>query len=149
MNTAPIPLMYYFGPWDSAGHSLHLESGAHPRPIADSFPWSPAGYDIDGKLQPSADAPDHRINRASGVLSTVGHAQTEGEALLHYRDGWTALAFWDRSVDARASSNSTYFAEGVYSFEQMVELASTRFAKRWDRHKDRFQVKLLPALSAI
>ena len=29
--------------------------------------------------------------------------QTQGEALLYHKQGWTAISFWDRSVDERGS----------------------------------------------
>jgi hypothetical protein len=90
-------------------------------------PWK--DWEIDGKLQP-------------GCFYDRGcweHGrENEGEALLHHKDGWTALSFWDRSVDHRGACNSTYLAEGTFTFEEMVELAKTRFAARWSLMK--FQV---------
>jgi hypothetical protein len=119
--------MFYFGPWDRSGHYLHHEGG---RSVRDhergSLPWheySPCNG-IDCCLQP-------------GCVWNNGiwkHGpEIEGHALLHHRDGWTALSFWDRSVDTRGGCNSTYFAEGSFSFDEMVALAKERFAYRWNK----------------
>jgi hypothetical protein len=108
--------MLYFGPWDRAGHYFFDEHGR--RSMGHRFcPWTEG--QIDGKLQPQE-------SRASGKY------QVEGVALVHHKDGWTALSFWDRSVDRRGNCNSTYFAEGIYGFDQMVSMARVRFAKRWE-----------------
>lgn len=127
------PFMVYFGPWERAGHFLHDESGFRldSREL-NALPWKE--WDIDGKLQPGC-FPHPRDGRweHSGP-------ENEGEALLHHKDGWTALSFWDRSVDTRGACNSTYIAEGVFTFEQMVEMAKARFAERWNRM--RFAVTL-------
>ncbi len=124
------PRMFYFGPWDRPGHFLFDEAGRTQWDSPPNFPWR-GGHGIDGVLQP-------------GCVMKRGHWQNgienEGEALLHYRDGWTALSFWDRSVDHRMACNSTYFAEGTFTFDQMVEMAKTRFAMRWE--KMNFDVRL-------
>lgn len=118
------PTMFYFGPWDSAGHHLYDENGRSVRNRG-SFPWNEwdSANGIDGKLQPE----------------TEGYYQVEGVAAIHHKDGWTALSFWDRTVDTRYGCNSNYFAEGVFTFDEMVEMAKTRFAARWD--KMNFEVK--------
>lgn len=105
--------MFYFGPWDRPGHFLVGEHGSHV-PYKNECPWTPD--QIDGILQPK-------------------DSQAEGRALLHYKDGWTALSFHDRSVDTRGGCNSTYFARGVLTFDEIVLMAKTRFAERWERMK--------------
>src|ERR1700693_4562864 len=76
--------VYFFGCMRGPGHYLH--SNPSPRGLTErralcaierSNPW---GYKIDGKLCPAG-------------------AQVQGRALVHHKDGWTALSFWDRSVD--------------------------------------------------
>lgn len=114
------PRMFYFGPWDRAGHFFFDENG---RSVSD-YPRYPVPWQaVDGVLQPKCDPKDpYRIRE-----------EVEGEALLHHKDGWTALCFWDRSVDKRGACNSNYFAEGTFTFEQMVEMAKRRFSERWGR----------------
>ena len=121
------PRMYYFGPWGEPGHYLFDESGCWAHRAEALIPWNGK---IDGVLQ---------VNAEKGY-SRKASEEPEGVALLHHKDGWTALSFWDRSVDTRGACNSTYFAEGTFTFEQMVEMAKTRFAPRWNTMK--FQVTL-------
>jgi hypothetical protein len=114
--------MFYFGPWDCAGHSFFGEGGTRPLQYeAEHMPWGKRWlWKIDGGLIPNKDYSD------------------EGKAHVTHGNGWTALSFWDMSVDTRPASHSTYIAEGDFTFEQMVEMASRRFAVRWNRMK--FQV---------
>jgi len=126
----PWPIMFYFGPWDDSGHYLFSEDGASAHREEDQLPWTGA---IDGVLQPGCYLDRCRWQHRG--------PQNEGEALLHHKDGWTALSFWDRSVDKRMGSNSNYFVKGIFTFEEMVLMASDRFAKRWNVMK--FQVTLM------
>lgn len=128
----PKPVMFYYGPWEQPGHFLFDEAGfkVGHNPI----PW---GYSIDGVLQPGCYLDRCRWEHRG--------PQNEGEALLHHKDGWTALCFWDRSVDERMGCNSNYFAKGIFTFQEMILMASTWFAKRWNVMK--FQVKLVKDVS--
>ena len=60
-------------------------------------PW---GYEVDGTLQPAR--------------------RTEGRCLLHRRGGWTALAWWDCSMDTRPGSCSAFLMRGEHDFDAMV-----------------------------
>lgn len=125
--------VYYYGPLDAPGHQFFDESGSKVYSNdKKGLPWKE--WDIDGKLQPGC-SPHPRDGRWEHAGPEI-----EGEALLHHKDGWTAISFWDRSVDPRGACNSTYIAEGTFTFEQMVELAKTRFAARWSKMK--FEVRL-------
>lgn len=117
------PRMFYFGPWGEPGHHFFDEHGMWAHKEEDAIPW---GHSIDGCLQPGCKRGEN------GHWDHYGDPETEGMALLHHKDGWTALSFWDRSVDNRFASNSNYFAEGIFTFGQMVEMAKTRFASRWN-----------------
>jgi hypothetical protein len=112
--------MFYFGPWNGkGGHRLRDEQGFMVlQQHRVGVPWN--DWHIDGKLQPDL------------------AMQPEGKAAMHWKDGWTALSFWDRSIDGQMMSSSTYLAQGTFTFEEMVELARTRFAERWNKMK--FQV---------
>src|SRR6185503_6006072 len=92
------------------------------------------GY-MDGGLQP------HNCGRFErGLPCYAGTCADYGKALVHHKDGWTALAFWDSSVDKRIGCVSVYVAQGEFTFDDMVEMAKTRFAKRWN--KMQFTVEL-------
>lgn len=58
-----------------------------------------------------------------------------GIAALHHENGWTALAFWDRSGDSRGNSNSVFIAEGEHSFAAMKQIAAEHFPRLWERCK--------------
>ena len=128
--------MYYFGPWDRPGHYLHDEHGYSRGRAEGAMPWTLG--QMDGDLQP------HFANCAKTPTYPDRHCNCpcgkEGPALIHHKDGWTALAFWDRSVDKRGACCSVYLAEGAFDFDQMVALARTRFAVRWNKMS--FQVTL-------
>lgn len=128
--------MFYFGPWDRAGHSLVSEIGHSVYGSAlGTFPWTDG--EMDGQLQPHFK--DCRMRGSSRYCECPGGP--EGKALLHYRQGWTAISFWDRSVDKRNACNSSYFAKGTFTFDEMVEMAKRRFAIRWN--KMNFEVTLI------
>jgi hypothetical protein len=116
-----MPRAYYFGPWSQAGHHLYGRGGSSAYHAEQMIPWS----SIDGELQPHRES----CRRDSGYCGCG--SGPEGEALLHHRNGWTALSFWDRSVDRRGNCNSTYFAEGDFSFNEMVAIAKAQFGERW------------------
>lgn len=125
--------VYYFGPLVESGHFMFREGStyrvaSYERP---PIPWK--DEEIDGSLQPGAPNPQDRLQRRTRPMR-------EGEAALHTKDGWTALSFWDFTVDKRPGCSSTYIADGVFTFDQMVELAKARFSERWN--KMRFEVRL-------
>lgn len=68
-----------------------------------------------------------------GGLAPKLAAQTEGVAKLHHKGGWTALAFWDRSGDERGNSNSVFFFEGTWTYEQALELAHKYYPESFER----------------
>lgn len=132
------PKMFYFGPWDQSGHYLCDEHGRRVRlEHRGAFPWNENGVTgmpmIDGALQP---------RKPSEYRHSKGEELPQGVAALHYLNGWTALCFWDRSVDKRGACNSNYFAEGIFTFDEMVAMAKTRFAYRWN--KMAFEVVPIP-----
>jgi hypothetical protein len=123
-----MPKMFYFGPWQQAGHYLVNEwgSGVYGERKG-NFPWSEG--QIDGRLQPHF--PDCAKKRGYSYCG-CGNGP-EGIALIHHKSGWTALSFWDRSVDPRGACNSNFFAEGTFTFDEMVAMAKHRFEFRWKK----------------
>lgn len=61
--------------------------------------------------------------------------QVQGQALVHYSAGWSAMAFWDRSEDDRENSCSVFILEGTHSFPEIVRQAQEHFPEVWDRMK--------------
>lgn len=95
--------MYYFGCWEEPGHYLVDERMR-------SVPWElcPVGYEIDTGFCPKG-------------------PEIEGKALLHFVNGWTILAFWDRSVDTRGKCNSAFLWEGKHEFDEMLAESKKKF----------------------
>ena len=117
--------VYYFGCWRDSGHYLKHPGGSSVHSADEKVrPWKM----IDGCLPPARrDRPDRR--GYARVLKEAG----QGKAALHYKDGWTAIAFWDRSVDKRGASNSAFFVRGTHSWEDAVRIARKHFPSVWKR----------------
>lgn len=109
-------------PFDIDDGQLFGPDGCTGRRQIEQTPW---GNKIDGTLCPQ------KINQAEGV---VAHDQ---------KDGWTAIAFWDRSVDSRFGSNSAFLIHAEVSAEEAWRLAKERFPQVCARFK--FPIKLLSA----
>lgn len=129
--------VYYFGTWGAPGHYLWTPDGRTPWDVQRALPWR---Y-LDGPL---AGDPALEDPRQPGRWD--GEHQPEGRACLHHRDGWTALAFWDRSCDSRAGSSSAIIARGEHSAEEMFALFERSFPAVWRRISAAFEV-VLPASS--
>jgi hypothetical protein len=127
-NDDTFPEVLYFG-CGNHGDAGHYFWQSDTRSFDDhtaktSLPWKT----VDGTLCPYA--------RKHG--STPRKQQIEGLAAVRHEDGWTALAFWDRSADRRFGSNSVFIAQGTHDFARMVELAKFYFPRTWERF--RFEV---------
>ena len=107
--------IFFFGKWDSGnGHVLH----------------NPRGYCYHGD-KPS-DFPVREGVLDAGLLP--GHLPEEqGKATFFHINGWTILAFWDRSGDKRGNSNSTFLLRGTYTFEEAKNYAKEFFPKLFER----------------
>ena len=113
--------VYFFGCWNGrAGHYLFDPRGASYRHNG-LIPWT----NIDGSLCYGAD------EKGDADI----HRQVEGEAKLHHLDDWTALAWWDRSVDARYGSNAALFAKGTHTFDDMIHIMRNWFPSIMARFK--------------
>jgi hypothetical protein len=112
--------VYYFGCWEDVGHYMRSSSSDRSlescRAEHDFMYTNPWGTNIDGGLCPKG-------------------PQNEGAALVHQKDGWTALSFWDRSVDSRLGSNSNFLAEGTFDLAQMIAIAKEHFPTVMERIK--------------
>ncbi len=123
--------VYYFGAWGMAGHYLWTPDGRDAWEARRALPWP----EVDGVLAGDpALADPHRRNHWST------DSQPEGRARLHHRDGWTALAFWDRSCDTRHGSNSVIIARGERDAAEMLVLFEQHFPAVWARINARLKV---------
>ena len=119
MEFLPVPHVLYFGCLGGTGHHLWQPPGIgfHAHRV---LPWE----SVDATLPPQK-------NPSKGMYSAIEAPQ--GHASLRYKDGWTALAFWDRSVDTRSGSNSNFFVRGDHTFDEMVKIAKDAFPRVWSR----------------
>ncbi len=94
--------VYFFGCRGRPGHYLQRADGYHEHWSKRPVPWTD--------------------NELDTYLAPKGRPQKQGPALVHHRNGWTALAFWDRTGDGRGNSNSAVIAEGTHDFGAMVTI---------------------------
>lgn len=120
VSPAPAPpsgRMYYFGCNRDVGHDLWTSDGRSANVYTDT-PW---GRDIDSAL---VYGPQLRRYKFRHVESAQ---QQQGAAKLTHEHGWTAVDFWDRSVDPRPNSHSVFAKAGTHSFEDMMAWAKAAF----------------------
>lgn len=118
----------YFGCLFGQGHYLHGTSGPESRSPTLHMPWGL--HELDTTL-----CPDYAPSGKSVAVRLLASHQEPYRALLHHRKGWTAVSFWDRTSDTRFNSNSTFVAEGDFSFEDMLAMARTRFRTVMERYR--------------
>ena len=108
---------YFFGCWSAnhKGHYLHLP-----------------GHVFTGR-ECWNDLPREWQHQLDGTLCPRDPEQIEGMAALHHLEGWTALAFWDRSADHRPNSNAVFLAFGEHDFQAMLALLAQQFPKVTER----------------
>jgi hypothetical protein len=125
---------YYYGCAGEPGHCWWSSGLATRRPnyraMVNKFPR--IGCRIDGGLCPGS---------IEGKPYDRTRPEREGEAHIHHIDGWTVLAFWDRSVDSRGGCNSNFVARGTHDYATMRAIAEAQFPTVWKRF--RFELKLI------
>lgn len=106
---------YYYGCREGTGHYLWDDQGRRlfDHNVPNDFPVK--SYALD-----------------SGFLPPQ-QPETQGVASLVHVEGWTILAFWDRSVDTRHGSNSSFVLPGTLTFEEAKELSMLKFPWVWSR----------------
>lgn len=122
-----VPGAFFFGcargVWGErhAGHHLYEPGGRKVHwddPLANGHGIGPFGK-VDAALAPR---PRGRYSEAP-----------QGHAELHHRDGWTALAFWDRTGDSHPNSNSTFIFDAELDFAGALAAARSAFPELFDR----------------
>ena len=117
MKQEAPPKMLYCGCHGDSGHYVWRENGERVRwGLADKEqPWGKA---IDGGIQP---------------LARGGYHVPNGVARYTQEHGWSALSWWDNSIDTRPGSHSTFVIEGVHSAEFVLVSARIRFPWVFER----------------
>lgn len=112
----------YFGCIDRPGHHLH---GLVSQGTA-SYAWLGVR---ELRLQELFGGIDAKLC----WNSSHRHIQDEGRAFITHQGEWTALAFWDRTIDHRPGSNSAFFVQGRLTFSQMIRVIRHCWPKVWAR----------------
>ena len=105
----------YFGCWAETGHYLRNADGTH---AAGDYRL------LDGPYCP------HEQGR---YASSLDKRQPQGLARLTLEDDRTVLSFWDRTVDRRGGSHSTFLLPPGSYFEEAVAAARASFPSIWTR----------------
>lgn len=137
----PDAVRFYF-------HGIWSDSGHHWRPakryLADKTPYAPTGC----PFAPRGESVDGTLCRYPVTMRDTWNRdyraeQIEGLARLHHKDGWTAVAYWDRSSkDTRYGCNTAFVAEGLHSFDRMLDLARHHFPHVIARTVGKFEIRL-------
>jgi hypothetical protein len=119
-------IVVYFGCWDRVGHGLHLPGGRRP--------------DRDDPILGLNNAGPFK--RLDGTL-TPRETTKQSAAAIHHRDGWTALAMHDYTVDHRGASNSAFVMDSDLSFEHAYAHALQAFPGVMKRIYDAAPIRLV------
>lgn len=123
--------MIYMGCFGSTGHFL-WDTNLRQIPPSD-FAALERELGIWPSLLDMRYAPGVSIDARRGVRCT--EPQIEGRARVSRLNDWTILSFWDRSVDRRENSNSTFAMRGHFGFAQAVAKARSAFPRIWSRYE--------------
>ncbi len=122
--------VYHYGCVERVGHFLR---GPGPS-LRDA-------YDMERELDRAFDTYDLAPGRREYGNHVRSEDQVEGHATIKHAGGWTAMSFWDRSVDVRHGSVSTFFARGTYGPAAMLDVCRRAFPMVWERFK--FEVRVV------
>lgn len=115
---ALIEATVYFGCWQQVGHYYWLRGMWKASGFAARYdgltPW---GASVDGGLFAKGTGP-----------------RGEGVAAIVHKDGWTAFAFEDRSVDTRGGSWSIYCIPEVLGWHDALSVAREAFPEVFARY---------------
>lgn len=120
------PPVLYFGCVDRAGHYVWLPGGQ--RWAERGTPWKDFLTYTDGKWAPP-------------------ESQREFVAHVHhlFTGQITLLSYWDRTVDQRQQSSSTFLALGELTYDEMAALAEESFPDVWSRAAGQIRLTEEPA----
>lgn len=114
--------MFYFGCWGSPGHFPFMKGGHHSREYA-NWPksiWPRIDAGFCKRLPKSWDESSVKAEPQCGYTLTV-------------IDGFTILAWWDRTGDSRPNSNSALIMQGEHSAETMFRVGRADFPEIFQR----------------
>jgi hypothetical protein len=132
--------VYYFGcrfeRKHDIGHFLWLPGMRSGFQVERTLPEGVQSHKLDGVYPPGGTA-------YTGGKRDYRNVEVEGVARVAHVDGYTVLAFWDRSADERGASNSAFVVEGEHDFDAALSASREAFPQVFARFK--FQVVQDPA----
>jgi len=84
-------------------------------------------FGCDGQAGHYMHTPNMRTDSQFMRSNPWGYGIDDGFKGLQHKDGWTAFAMTDYTIDHRPGSNSVFLAEGDFTVEQMAEIAKEHF----------------------
>lgn len=119
--------VYFFGVWGAgqSGHYLYTSAGQTLWMSGDASPVPWLVHELDGGL--TWNAGEWVVNGANRWRKRATSAEVQGEAALHHKAGWTALAWWDFTGDRRGASNSVVFVDRLCGFDEILSLFAAHF----------------------
>lgn len=132
MNPLPRPEMLevlYFGWSAPGGHGLRRPAPQYQDPNVSrasyasyaSLSMTPWGTKLDGGLCPEKEFPDRFLDKHEYIK-------------VHRLDGWTAVAFWDRSGDTRPGSNTVFLVRcQTAAVEDILKWSRIQWPEVWAR----------------
>lgn len=108
-------LVFYFGCYEDKGHYLYRTKG---QPVNN---WN---MPLDFPVAP---------NSLDGGFLPPKRPQVQGKAEHILLRNWTIVTFWDRSLDKRQNSSSSFVLRGTLTFEWAVKLAREAFPELFER----------------
>lgn len=130
-----MPRAFFFGCWNETGHFMWRPGKRWAGDFDRAFHGDYERPHLDGSY-----APRTRLSDGAIVWDALGHGKDrwrllnrseerpQGEFLLHRRDGFTLIAWWDRTQgDTRGACNSTFLLEGDHGVAGMLAGLAERF----------------------
>ena len=125
--------MYYFGCWWRSGHFLRDKRGQWVP--YEALPTEFQGGKLDGKaFEATPQDP-----RAYSSPQPLGVVRLQHITPAQGGPAWSVLSMWDRSVDSRGNANASFIIPGIYTTEEMWQIAERDFSfvvRRIRRHRD-------------
>lgn len=113
-----MSIILYFGCWKGDGHFLYDHTGYRSSRNTE-FILPCSIWCLEGLLPPME----------------KDRVEPEGQVRRILFEGWTMIAFWDRSGDSRMGSKSIFIIEGEFSKQEVIEEAKKQFPELFQRFK--------------
>lgn len=126
--------VFFFGALTGSGAGLFLRDAQYRMPASRELPASLRRIDAVFTCE--------RPRSREEVCGRSSEPEHEGRGFIHYIDGWTVIAWWDRSEDKRYGCNAAFLVEGRHRFAAALDLARESFPREMTRMEAAYPVTL-------